>query len=230
MLLELQSITRTYRMGQETLFALNNISWSMESADYVAVTGPSGSGKSTLMHIIGCLDTPDSGRYVFGGRDLSSCNTEELAVFRNRSIGFVFQQFKLICFLTAAENVMLPLRYAGIGRKECGERALQALERVGLRQRASSLPGELSGGQQQRVAIARAIVNEPRLVLADEPTGALDSKNRQEVLLLFDELSTNGVSLIVVTHDMQVAARARRTIRLADGKILRECSESGFQR
>jgi putative ABC transport system ATP-binding protein len=220
MLLSLNSITRTYRMGQDLIYALNNVSWSMEPAEYVSVTGPSGSGKSTMMHIIGCLDTPDSGHYLFEGRDLSRCSPDERAAFRNRSIGFVFQQFKLISYLTAAQNVMLPLRYAGMGRSECLERAQSALSRVGLEHRAGSLPGELSGGQQQRVAIARAIANKPGLILADEPTGALDSKNTQEILSLFDELADNGVALIVVTHDMQVAARAKKTIRLSDGKLL----------
>jgi putative ABC transport system ATP-binding protein len=220
MLLSLKSITRTYQMGEESIFALNNVSWSMEPGDYVSVTGPSGSGKSTMMHIIGCLDTPDSGQYLFEGRELSSCSSDERAAFRNCSIGFVFQQFKLISYLTAAENVMLPLRYAGMGRSESHERALSSLSRVGLQQRAGSLPGEMSGGQQQRVAIARAIANKPRLILADEPTGALDSKNTQEILSLFDELSEHGVGLIVVTHDMQVAARAKNTIRLADGKLV----------
>jgi putative ABC transport system ATP-binding protein len=223
MLLILESITRAYQMGQETLLALNNVSWSMGKTEYTAITGPSGSGKSTLMNVIGCLDTPDSGRYLFAGRDLSNCTADELALIRNQSIGFVFQQFHLISYLTAEQNVMLPLKYAGLDRMECQEQALQALSRVGLRHRAGSLPAQLSGGQQQRVAIARAIVHKPRLILADEPTGALDSKTSADILSLFDELSANGVGLIVVTHDMQVAARTKRVIRLQDGRIVSNC-------
>lgn len=217
-------------MGQETIFALNSVSWTMEQSEYVAVTGPSGSGKSTLMNVIGCLDSPDCGRFLFEGRELSSCSADELAAIRNRSIGFVFQQFHLIPYLSAEENVMLPLRYAGADSAVSRIKALNALDRVGMAHRSSSLPGQLSGGQQQRVAIARAIVHAPRLILADEPTGALDSKNSNEVLSLFDELSASGVGLIVVTHDMQVASRARRIIRLADGKIVSDCLQNSISR
>lgn len=220
MLLRLESITRTYEMGQETIFALDNISWSMDTNEYVAITGSSGSGKSTLMNVIGCLDTPSRGHYFFHEKELSACKADELATFRNSSIGFVFQNFNLIAFLNAEENVMLPLRYAGMSQEESRIRARNALARVGLGNRGNSRPNQLSGGQQQRVAIARALVSEPRLILADEPTGALDSRNTSEILGMFDELVANGVALVVVTHDQQVASRAKRVVRLADGKIV----------
>lgn len=219
-MIQIESLSRFYTTGQEQLTALNNISWSMMANEYVAITGASGSGKSTLMNIIGALDTPSQGKYYFQNKDISVCSSDELAAFRNSSIGFVFQHFSLIPFLSALENIMLPMQYAGKPLETCRARSLKMLEKVGLKNRAEARPSQLSGGQQQRIAIARALVNDPGLILADEPTGALDSKTTAEILGLFDDLASQGVALIVITHDMQVAARARRVTRLQDGHIV----------
>lgn len=219
-MIQIESLSRFYKTGQEQLTALDNITWSMKANEYVAITGASGSGKSTLMNIIGALDTPSQGKYYFQNKDISVYSSDELAVFRNSSIGFVFQHFSLIPFLSAIENIMLPMQYAGKPVESCRDRSLQMLELVGLKQRADALPSQLSGGQQQRIAIARALVNAPGLILADEPTGALDSKTTAEILSLFDDLANQGVALIVITHDMQVAGRARRVTRLQDGQIV----------
>ncbi len=220
MLIELKSITRTYRLGDKTINALDGVDWSMKRSEYVAIMGSSGSGKSTFMNVLGCLDTPTRGSYLFGNCQLSGLSREQLARFRNRHIGFVFQQFHLVSYLSALENVMLQLRYGGVDSKESLARAERVLVDVGLKDRLNSRPSQLSGGQQQRVAIARAIVHEPTLVLADEPTGALDSVTSGEILDLFDSLSEKGVSIIVVTHDPQVARRADRITKLKDGKIV----------
>lgn len=220
MLIELSSISRSYRLGGEDFFALDNFNWSMEKGEYIAITGASGSGKSTLMNIIGCLDKPTAGSYLFEGEELSCRSREQLAKFRNKTIGFVFQQFNLIPFLSAVENVMLPLRYGGTPRDESYEKAQAVLTKLGLGNRITSKPLMMSGGQQQRVAIARALVTRPRLLLADEPTGALDSKTTNEIMTLFGELSSEGASILIVTHDPNVAARARRVTTLEDGKIV----------
>lgn len=229
MLVTLKNIVRRYDSGQEVLMALDDISWSMESGEYVAITGASGSGKSTFMNVIGALDTPTSGKYFFQHRELNRCSSDELAVFRNHSIGFVFQNFNLVPYLTALENVMLPLRYAGADSRLSRLKAMDKLEKVGLGHRTASLPSQLSGGQQQRVAIARALVHNPPLILADEPTGALDSKTTEEIMNMFDDLSKQGVALIVVTHDMQVAARASRVTSLQDGKIISDFTNSAIK-
>lgn len=217
--IRMEEVSKTYRSGSLSVAALRGVSFSIYQGDYVSVMGPSGSGKSTLMHILGCLDVPSGGRYWLDGEDVSDMGEVELADVRNRHIGFVFQQFNLLPSLSAWRNVELPLIYAGIGRRERKERALDALSRVGLEDRNEHKPGELSGGQQQRVAVARALVGEPSLILADEPTGALDSSSETEVMRLFDELHQYGRTLVVITHDSDVAGRAERSIHIRDGLL-----------
>jgi putative ABC transport system ATP-binding protein len=195
------------------------VTFDIEVGEYVAIMGPSGSGKSTLMHILGCLDVPTSGRFRLAGEDVSEMSEEELAHVRNRRIGFVFQQFNLLASLSAWRNVELPLVYAGVDRATRKERSLAALERVGLGDRVEHRPGELSGGQQQRVAVARALVTDPALILADEPTGNLDSVSAHDVLELLDELHRGGRSIVLITHDADVAGAAERTMRIRDGQI-----------
>jgi putative ABC transport system ATP-binding protein len=199
--------------------ALRGVSFSIDAGEYVSVVGPSGSGKSTLMHIVGCLDTPSGGDYRLAGESVSGMDEVALASVRNRRIGFIFQQFNLLPALSALRNVEVPLAYAGVSRADRRRRATAALERVGLGERVHHRPGELSGGQQQRVAVARALVGEPDLILADEPTGALDSVSARDVLGLFDELHAAGRTLVVITHDAEVAEVAERTIRIRDGLI-----------
>jgi len=219
-LLELSAIGRTYTSGGEPLTVLTEVSLTIQSGEFVAIMGTSGSGKSTLMNIIGCLDVPTSGRYLLDGTDVARLDDDRLAQIRNRKIGFVFQSFNLIPRTSALSNVELPLAYAGIRQSERRNRALAALEQVGLADRIDHLPTELSGGQQQRVAVARALVNEPVLLLADEPTGALDSRATTDVLALFDRLSAVGRTLIVITHEHDVAARAKRVVQMRDGRIV----------
>lgn len=220
-MIHVEELTKVYQMGDNEVRALDGVDFTIEKGEMVAIMGPSGSGKSTLMSIIGCLDVPTSGRYAIDGVAVENMDETRLADVRGRKIGFVFQQFNLLARTSALENVKLPLTYAGVSGKERDDRAMKALERVGLGKRTHHAPNELSGGQQQRVAIARAIVNEPAILLADEPTGALDSKTGVEIMDLFQSLHReNGQTVILVTHDAHVARHTDRIIRLSDGKIV----------
>ncbi len=218
-LLEIKDIRRDFKLGNEVLHVLKGIYLSIEKGEYVALMGPSGSGKSTLMNILGCLDTPTSGEYILNGRDVSKLSDGELADIRNKEIGFVFQTFNLMPRTTALDNVALPMVYAGIGKETRGERAREVLELVGLGDRMPHNPNELSGGQRQRVAGARALVNHPSIILADEPTGNLDSKTSYEIMGLFNEIHQKGNTVILVTHEEDIAQHAHRIIRLRDGLI-----------
>jgi putative ABC transport system ATP-binding protein len=217
--IEIEGVTKLYKMGEETVHALRGVNVSVHRNEYLAVMGPSGSGKSTLMNMLGCLDTPTSGKYFFSGKSVSDMDDNELADIRNREIGFVFQTFNLLPRSTSLANVELPLIYAGLGRDERRERAEQALRDVGLGERMAHKPNELSGGQRQRVAIARALVNNPSIILADEPTGNLDSRTGEEIMQLFEDLYAQGNTIIVVTHEEDIARHARRIVRLRDGLI-----------
>jgi len=220
-LIDIRDVTKTYEMGAETIVhALDGVSLSIEAGDYVAIMGPSGSGKSTLMNLIGCLDTPSTGSYVLKGREISAMNDDELAQIRNKEIGFIFQTFNLLPRADAVQNVELPLVYSGLARKERKARAEKALDAVGLGTRKHHRPNEMSGGQRQRVAIARALVNDPSILLADEPTGNLDSKTGEEILALMDDLHHGGNTIILVTHEDELAQHAARVVRLRDGKIV----------
>ena len=222
---ELKGISKIYGSGDLEVKALAQLNLTVQEGDYLAVMGASGSGKSTAMNILGCLDRPTSGTYRLNGMAVEQLDDDALADVRNRSLGFVFQQFHLLGHASAMENVMLPMIYAGVPREERIERAQSALRRVGLAQRLENKPNQLSGGQQQRVAIARAIINRPSLLLADEPTGALDSNTTAEVLELFDELHQQGITLVMVTHEDDVAARAQRIARFQDGRALTGCPQ-----
>ncbi len=222
---ELRGISKIYGSGDLEVKALDQLNLTVQEGDYLAVMGASGSGKSTAMNILGCLDRPTSGTYRLNGMAVEQLEDDALADVRNRSLGFVFQQFHLLGHASAMENVMLPMIYAGVPRDERVERAQSALRRVGLAQRLENKPNQLSGGQQQRVAIARAIINRPSLLLADEPTGALDSSTTAEVLELFDELHQQGITLVMVTHEDDVAARAQRIARFQDGRALTGCPQ-----
>jgi putative ABC transport system ATP-binding protein len=226
-MIELTTITKSYKVGVETLDVLKDINLKIHNGEFVAIMGPSGSGKSTLMNVIGCLDNPTSGTYLLSNEDISTYKDEELAKVRNLSIGFVFQQFQLLPRLSALKNVELPMIYAGLGRKEREERAKHALEKVGLSDRVNHLPNELSGGQKQRVAIARSIVNDPKIILADEPTGALDSKTSISIMEQFTELNKEGTTVILVTHEQEVADYAKRIITVRDGTILSDEERGG---
>src|SRR5437667_10327665 len=219
LVIDIENITKHYVMGEETVYALRGVTLQIRRNEYLAVMGPSGSGKSTLMNMLGCLDTPTSGRYEFNGKNVAEMDDDELAAIRNREIGFVFQTFNLLPRSNSLRNVELPLIYAGIDPETREERAAQALRDVGLGDRLQHKPNELSGGQRQRVAIARALVNNPSIVLADEPTGNLDSKTGEEIMLLLENLYQRGNTIILVTHEADVARHARRTIHLRDGLL-----------
>jgi len=218
-IIELQDVSRTYQMGTQVVKALDGTTMTIYPNEYVAIMGPSGSGKSTMMNIIGCLDVPTSGTYTLNGQQVSDMDDDELAAARNREIGFIFQTFNLLPRVNCLHNVELPLIYAGISRSKRREMATHALESVGLGDRMDHKPNELSGGQRQRVAVARALVNQPSILLADEPTGNLDSKTGVEIMHLFEGLYEAGNTIIVVTHEEHVAAHARRVVKLLDGKI-----------
>ena len=226
-LIRIKNLARCYVMGTETVHALRDLSLQIERGEYVAIMGPSGSGKSTLMNMIGCLDTPTSGSYELNGHDVSHMDDNQLAEIRNCEIGFVFQTFNLLARSTALRNVELPMIYAGVPGEERRSKALHALAQVGLTDRVQHKPNELSGGQRQRVAVARALVNDPSILLADEPTGNLDSKTGVEIMALFEELAQKGNTIIVVTHEESVARHARRIIRLLDGRIASDESAAG---
>lgn len=218
-IIETQSISKRYVMGEEVIDALKDVTISVNKGEYVAFMGPSGSGKSTLMNIVGCLDTPSTGKYILNGQDVSEMSENELAAVRNKEIGFVFQTFNLLPRQSALENVALPLIYAGYTKKERTEIAMKTLKGVGLDNRALHKPNELSGGQRQRVAVARALVNDPSILLADEPTGNLDTKTSYEIMDLFDQLHKKGNTIVMVTHEDDIAQYAHRIIRLRDGVV-----------
>ena len=219
MLIDIRDITKVYVMGEEKVQALAGVSLGVERGEYVAIMGPSGSGKSTLMNLIGCLDTPTAGSYILNGKEVARMTDDELAAIRNQEIGFVFQTFNLLPRTSALQQVELPLVYGGLSRKDRRERAVQSLTSVGLQDRMNHQPNEMSGGQRQRVAIARALINNPSILLADEPTGNLDSQTGYEIMALFDELKSRGNTIVLVTHEEDIAAHARRIVRLRDGKI-----------
>jgi putative ABC transport system ATP-binding protein len=219
MLIDIRDITKVYEMGEEKVHALSGVTVGVERGEYVAIMGPSGSGKSTLMNLIGCLDTPSSGSYVLNGKEVARMTDDELAAIRNQEIGFVFQTFNLLPRTSALQQVELPLVYGGASRKDRRERAIKALKAVGLSDRMNHTPNEMSGGQRQRVAVARALINDPSILLADEPTGNLDSQTGAEIMALFAELNARGNTIVLVTHEEDIAAHARRIVRLKDGKV-----------
>ena len=218
-LIELKDIYKIYQMGDEEVRANDGITLTIYKGEFVAIVGKSGSGKSTLMNIIGALDVPTDGSYYLGGEDVSDMSDDQLAAIRNRMIGFIFQQYNLLPKLNLLENVELPLLYAGVGREERQERAMKSLERVGLKEKWRNMPNQLSGGQQQRVSIARALAGDPSLILADEPTGALDSRTSREVLDFLKQLNQEGNTIVMITHDNSIAVEAKRVVRIHDGKI-----------
>ena len=222
MILEMRDICKDYPMGKSVAHILKNVNLDVEEGEYLAIMGPSGSGKTTLMNLIGCLDVPTSGSYLLGGRDVTTCNNKQLAEVRNKELGFVFQSFNLLPKLTALENVALPLLYGGVKKAERLERARAALETVGLSDRVEHRPDQLSGGQCQRVAIARAIVGNPKLLLADEPTGALDSRAADELMRLFESVNAEGQTIVMVTHSLRAASRARRVLFIKDGEVFHQ--------
>ena len=219
-LIELRDVYKIYPMGGEEVHALDGVSLSVDPGEFVAIVGHSGSGKSTAMNIIGCLDVPTSGTYLLNGMDVSDMDDDQQAEIRNRMLGFIFQQYNLIPKLTVQENVELPLLYAGVGAEERHERAVRSLERVGLAEKRRNLPAQLSGGQQQRVSIARALAGEPSVILADEPTGALDSRTGREVLGFLQKLNAGGDTVVLITHDNSIAVKAKRIVRLQDGRVI----------
>ena len=228
--IEIQDIVKNYQIGTVIVRALRSVSININRNEYVAIMGPSGSGKSTLMNLLGCLDTPTSGSYILNGTDVSKMEDDYLAEIRNKEIGFVFQTFNLLPRYTALENVMLPLIYAGVGKVEREKLAVEALEKVNLQDRMDHKPNELSGGQRQRVAIARALVNKPSIILADEPTGNLDSKTSLDIMGLMNDIHKNGNTVIVVTHEEDIAKHAARIIRLFDGEVAQDVLNKSFSR
>ncbi|GKU27110.1 ABC transporter ATP-binding protein [Clostridium folliculivorans] len=218
-MIEIKELSKVYRMGKEKVIALNKVSFNIEDGEFVAIVGPSGSGKSTLMHLVGGLDTPTKGSIEVDGKDIAKLKDKDMAKYRNEKIGFVFQAFNLENTQTALENVMMPLIFSGVGKKERKERALKALELVGLSDKVKHKPTEMSGGQRQRVSIARAIVNNPQIIFADEPTGNLDSKTGENIMNLFQELNDKGYTIIMVTHNQVEAQKAKRMIKIMDGVI-----------
>lgn len=222
MSIELSNVTKVYRLGGETVHALAGLTLSISPGEFTAIMGPSGSGKSTLMNILGCLDRPDSGSYMLDGHEVATLNDDQLAITRNKKIGFVFQSFNLLPRMTTLENVALPMVYAGVGKRERLERAQQVLKMVGLEERMNHQPNELSGGQRQRVAIARSLVNDPTIIMADEPTGNLDTKSGDEVMAIFSELNSHGRTIILVTHEPEIATYAGRVVYVRDGLIERD--------
>lgn len=219
LIIKIQDIKRNFALGSEVVYVLKGVNLAIQKGEYVALMGPSGSGKSTLMNILGCLDTPTSGHYTLNGKDVSEMDEESLAEIRNKEIGFVFQTFNLLPRTTALDNVALPMVYAGKSKTERNQRAAEVLKQVGLEDRMDHHPNQLSGGQRQRVAVARALVNRPSIILADEPTGNLDTKTSIEIMALFDEIHANGNTVILVTHEEDIAAHAHRIIRLRDGVV-----------
>ena len=228
-LIHANALTKRYAMGDQTVHALRGVSLDILEADFVAIMGASGSGKSTLMNILGCLDLPTSGEYVLAGEAVQGMKPDQLASIRNRRIGFVFQQFNLLPRTSAVENVELPMVYAGVGAVQRRERAMAALQMVGLGERSAHTPSELSGGQQQRVAIARALVNQPQLILADEPTGALDSQTSEDIMRLLVDLNRRGMTVVLVTHESDIAAWARRRIVFKDGLVVQDVAQQDFE-
>ncbi|KPK59068.1 MAG: hypothetical protein AMK73_08860 [Planctomycetes bacterium SM23_32] len=218
-LAEMKDIWRTYRMGSTLLHALRGVSFSIEQGQMISIMGPSGSGKSTLLNLLGCLDTPTRGEYILGGRNVAQLDDNELSEIRSTEIGFIFQSYNLITQLNVVENIEIPLYYQGMSERESYERAVELAERVGLSQRLTHVPTELSGGERQRVGVARALASSPLIVLADEPTGNLDTKTGNQILTLLHQLNDEGVTMIVVTHDPRVAAETERTLRLVDGQL-----------
>ena len=228
-MIEVKSVSKIYRMGRENVVALNDVSLKVEKGEFVAIIGPSGSGKSTLMHIISGLDTPSKGNVIIDGNDISRLKDKKLSKYRNEKIGFVFQAFNLENTQTALENVMLPLIFAGVGKKERKQRAMMALEQVGLANLAKHKPNEMSGGQRQRVSIARALVNNPEIIFADEPTGNLDSKSGENIMALFREINNKGFTVIMVTHNPVEADKANRVINIKDGQITPDVTKDSIQ-
>jgi putative ABC transport system ATP-binding protein len=218
-MIQISNLTKSYELGGETVHALNDVSLDIDNGEFLAIIGPSGSGKSTLMNMLGCLDRPDSGAYHLDGKSIGKMNDNALASIRNQKIGFIFQNFNLLTKLTALENVELPLIYSGVSAKERKEIALESLTKVGLKERAGHMPTQLSGGQQQRVAIARALAGNPSILLADEPTGALDTKTSAEIMQLMKGLNELGHTIIVITHDLSIAKQAQRMVRIQDGQL-----------
>lgn len=226
-LIQIRNLNKSFIMGDQEIKAIDNINFEVEEGEFVAIVGPSGSGKSTLMNVLGLLDVPDSGEYILDGMQINKLSDNKLANLRNRKIGFIFQNFNLLQKMNSLENVKVPLIYQGMGAREANKLAYEYLEKVGLKGREKHLPTQLSGGQQQRVAIARALVNSPEIILADEPTGALDSKTSVEIMEMLKYLNSNGQTIILITHDMNVAKQAKRIVRIADGKLYEE-SEGNY--
>lgn len=229
-MIDIKNVSKSFTLGDETIKAVNDISFCVEKGEFVAIVGPSGSGKSTLMNLIGLLDVPDEGKYILDGIDIERANEDKLAEIRNKKIGFIFQSFNLLSKMTAIENVCVPLFYNGKTEEEAINKAKELLQKVGLKNRMNHLPNQMSGGQQQRVAIARALACDPEILLADEPTGALDSKTGIDILNLLKELNNNGQTIVLITHDMNIAKQAKRIVRISDGKLYEEEKDAKVQK